>query len=56
MPQQRYEYKSINVKALDFSDVGDERINELAEDGWELKEKVDVSGNTSYFIFERPVA
>ena len=57
MPQeQRFEYKSINVKALEFSDVGDERLNELAADGWELKEKVDVSGNTSYFIFERPVA
>ncbi|QHS17928.1 DUF4177 domain-containing protein [haloarchaeon 3A1-DGR] len=52
---QRFEYKSINLNVLDFSEVGDEKINQLAEQGWQLKEKVDQSGSTVFFIFERPV-
>jgi len=56
MPQdQRYEYKSIELNALGFDEEGEERLNEIAKDGWRLKEKVDLSGNTNFFIFERPV-
>jgi len=56
MPQeQRYEYKSVTVNVFEFPDA-DDKLNELAADGWKLQEKVDLSGNTAYFIFERPVA
>lgn len=53
---QRFEYTSVNINVLEFDDVGDERINDLAADGWQLKEKVEMDGNTVYFIFERPIA
>jgi len=53
--QQRFEYEPIQVNALEFGDVADEKINEMAEEGWELKEKVDMDGTTVYLIFERPV-
>lgn len=53
---QRFEYRSVNINVLEFDEVGDERINELASDGWQLKEKVEMDGNTVYFIFERPVS
>lgn len=52
---QRYEYKAINLNVLDFDDDGEPVLNEVAEDGWQLKEKVDMNGNTVYFVFERPV-
>lgn len=52
---QRFEYTTVKIKALDFGDEGEEKLNNLAEDGWELKEKAEVSGNTTYYIFERPV-
>jgi len=53
--QQRFEYEPIQVNALEFGGVADEKINEMAEEGWELKEKVDMDGTTVYLIFERPV-
>lgn len=52
---QRFEYRSVNINVLEFDEVGDERINELASEGWQLKEKAEMDGNTVYFIFERPV-
>jgi hypothetical protein len=52
---QRYEYKAINLNVLDFDDDGEPVLNEVAKDGWQLKEKVDMNGNTVYFVFERPV-
>lgn len=56
MPQdRRYEYKSIALNPLEFEDSGESQINEVASDGWRLKEKVELSGNTNFFIFERPV-
>ncbi|SEH60446.1 protein of unknown function [Halopenitus malekzadehii] len=56
MPQnQRYEYKSIEVRALAFGDEGEEKINRVASEGWQLKETVEVGGGTTHYIFERPV-
>ena len=52
---QRFEYRSVNINVLEFDEVGDEKINELASEGWQLKEKAEMDGNTVYFIFERPV-
>lgn len=52
---QRYEYTSIEIRALSYDDGGIEKINEVASEGWELKETVEVGGGTTHYIFERPV-
>lgn len=52
---QRVEYKSIELNALEFDDVGEQRIDEMAKEGWQLVENVEIDGTTVYFIFERPV-
>jgi hypothetical protein len=46
---------SLKLYYLDYDDEGDELLDSAAEDGWQLKETVEIDGSTSYLIFERPV-
>lgn len=52
---RRYEYKSVEVRALSFGEQGEKTINDVAADGWQLKETVEVGGGSTHYIFERPV-
>jgi hypothetical protein len=52
---RRYEYKAVEIRALAFGDQGVQKINDVASDGWQLKETVEVGGGSTHYIFERPV-
>lgn len=52
---QRYEYATEKVVWGDFEEKAEEMMNEMAEDGWRLVETAHLSGDTTYYIFERPV-
>lgn len=51
---RRFEYKTVEIRALTFGDEGEETINDIAADGWQLKETVEVGGGSTHYIFERP--
>ena len=52
---RRYEYKAVEIRALAFGYRGVQKINDVASDGWQLKETVEVGGGSTHYIFERPV-
>jgi len=53
--KQRFEYTTLKVSWNDFEEEAEEKINALAQDGWQLIETAGLSGNTTYYLFERPV-
>jgi len=55
MPQQRYEYRIESFQGVSFPDEGQDELNGIASEGWQLVERVDSGGTTFQFIFERPV-
>jgi len=55
MPEQQYEYKTVEIRALTFGEEGEDAINDMAADGWRLKETVEVGGGSTHYIFERPI-
>jgi hypothetical protein len=52
---QRYEYKTVKIVWGEFEEKAEEKFNEMAKDGWELKGSSQVNSHTTYYIFERPV-
>jgi hypothetical protein len=52
---QRFEYRTVKIVWGDFEDEAEDKFNEMAEDGWQLIETAMLSGDSTYYIFERPV-
>lgn len=52
---QRFEYRTLKITWGEFEDDAEDRFNEMAADGWELKDSAQVNSHTTYYIFERPV-
>lgn len=55
MSEQQYEYTIRKIDDNLRGDAAQTALDEMSSDGWRLVERVDVSGTTSQFIFERPV-
>lgn len=56
---QRYEYCELNIatnKIRGDADSHIERINKLASKGWEVHERLTISGTTNELILRRPVS
>jgi hypothetical protein len=57
MTEQRYEYTVTviqDVEVADFEQNLAERINKMANDGWQLTETIQMDGTTSALVYERP--
>ena len=52
---QRYEYKTVKIVWGEFEEKAESTFNEMAEEGWRLKDSAQVNSHTTYYIFERPV-
>lgn len=55
--RQRYEYTSVHWQTgvRKSKQSPDETLNEYAENGWQLVERVTNNGHTQRLIFERPL-
>jgi len=49
---QQYEYKVVGMK---IGGSLEDKLNTLGEDGWQLKEQIELGGTSVQYIFERPV-
>ena len=52
--RKRYEYQ-IEEFSMMTPDEMESKLNQMAESGWQLRERIDVGGTAWHFIFERPV-
>ena len=56
MANQQYEYTAIRISIADQDPSNlASKLNDLAQDGWVLDERIDADGTTAGYVFRRPV-